>query len=205
MSTKRPSSERATERVMRTPSTLALAIVAGLLAIAVGWLAAERGFGPFAQPKPPLPKIVTGAPPSLPKIVTGAPLTTTASSAEAISPSEITVIDGDTIRARGRTIRLVGFDAPESGLLARCPHERELAQRATAQLQSLVAGGSLELRMVLCACAPGTEGTQTCNYGRACGQLLAYGRDVGATMIQYRLARSYVCGATSCPARGSWC
>jgi len=46
MSTKRPSSERATERVMRTPSTLALAIVAGLLAIAVGWPAAERGFGP---------------------------------------------------------------------------------------------------------------------------------------------------------------
>ncbi len=179
---------------MRTPSTLALAMVAGLLAVAVGWLAAERGFGPFAQPKPPLPKIVTGA-----------PLTGAASSAEAISPKEITVIDGDTIRARGRTIRLVGFDAPESGLLARCPHERELAQRATAQLQSLVAGGSLELRMVLCACAPGTEGTQTCNYGRACGQLLAYGRDVGATMIQYRLARSYVCGATSCPARGSWC
>ncbi len=96
MSTKRPSSERATERVMRTPSTLALAIVAGLLAIAVGWLAAERGFGPFAQPKPPLPKIVTGAPPSLPKIVTGAPLTTTASSAEAISPNEISIANAQT-------------------------------------------------------------------------------------------------------------
>lgn len=135
--------------------------------------------------------------PALPKIIGANPA--------AISPREITVVDGDTIQARGRTVRLVGFDAPESGLLARCPHERELAQRATAQLQSLVAGGSLELRMVPCACAPGTEGTQACNYGRACGYLLAYGRDVGATMIQYRLARPYVCGATSCPVRGSWC
>ncbi len=129
MSTKRPSSERATERVMRTPSTLALAIVAGLLAIAVGWLAAERGFGPFAQPKPPLPKIVTGAPPSLPKIVTGAPLTTTASSAEAISPNEITVIDGDTIRARGRTVRLVGFDAPDADGAQDYRHDRAGRQK----------------------------------------------------------------------------
>jgi endonuclease YncB( thermonuclease family) len=135
--------------------------------------------------------------PALPKIISG--------NVHEISAREITVVDGDTIKARGRTIRLVGFDALESGLLARCPRERELAQRATAQLQSLVAGGSLELRMVPCACAPGTEGTRACNYGRACGYLLAYGRDVGATLIQYALARPYICGTTSCPARGSWC
>jgi endonuclease YncB( thermonuclease family) len=123
----------------------------------------------------------------------------------AISPSEITVVDGDTIKARGRTIRLVGFDAAETGLNARCPRERELGERATAQLRSLVAGGSLELRMVPCACPPGTEGMHECNYGRACGYLLAYGRDVGTTMIQAMVARPYICGATSCPPRGSWC
>ena len=50
--------------------------------------------------------------------VTGAPLSGTASSTDAINPNEITVIDGDTIRARGRTVRLVGFDALESGTLA---------------------------------------------------------------------------------------
>ena len=99
----------------------------------------------------------------------------------------------------------IGFDAPESGLLARCSRERELSERATAQLKSLVAGDSLELRMVPCACPPGTEGTRECNYGRSCGHLLSYGRDVGTTMIQAMLARPDVCGATSCPPRGSWC
>jgi micrococcal nuclease len=110
-----------------------------------------------------------------------------------ISSREITIVDGDTIRARGGTIRLVGFDAPESGLLARCAQERELSERATAQLRSLVAGGSLELQLVPCACRPGTEGTRECNYGRSCGYLRAYGRDVGATMIQARVARPYIC------------
>ena len=31
------------------------------------------------------------------------------------SPADIFVIDGDTISARGRVVRLVGFDAPETG------------------------------------------------------------------------------------------
>ena len=138
------------------------------------------------QSAPPLPRIIGPNP-------------------DAISPREITVVDGDTIQARGRTVRLVGFDAPESGLLARCARERELAERATTQLRSLVAGGGLELRLVPCACSPGTEGTRACNHGRACGHLIAHGRDVGATLIQYMVARPYVCGTTSCPKRGSWC
>ena len=50
---------------------------------------------------------------------------------DAIRPIEITMVDGDTIRARGRTIRLIGFDAPEAGTDARCPRERELGDRAT--------------------------------------------------------------------------
>jgi endonuclease YncB( thermonuclease family) len=36
------------------------------------------------------------------------------------SPADIFVIDGDTISARGRVVRLVGFDAPETGNRARC-------------------------------------------------------------------------------------
>src|ERR1044072_2897685 len=92
------------------PSTFALVIVASLLTIAVGWMAIERGVGPFsfAQPKPP----------TLPKTVTGAPLTGAASSAEAISPHEITVVDGATIRARGRTVRPHGFHCRASGSLS---------------------------------------------------------------------------------------
>ena len=36
--------------------------------------------------------------------------------------------------------------------------------------------------LVPCACPPRTEGTRQCNYGRSCGHLLTYGRDVGQTM-----------------------
>jgi endonuclease YncB( thermonuclease family) len=179
------------------PTTVALVIVASLLAIAVVCIAIERGVGPFsfAQPKPT----------TLPKILTGAPLTSAASSAEAISPHEITVIDGDTIRARGRIVRLVGFDAPESGPLSRCDRERATADRAAAHMRSVVAGGGLELRRVPCSCRPGTEGSSLCNYGRACGELRSHGRDVAGIMIGLSLARSYVCGATTCPPRESWC
>ena len=127
------------------------------------------------------------------------------SSPDGIRPTEIAVVDGDTIRARGRTVRLVGFDAPETGNLARCPRERELGERAAAQLKTLINGGGLELRLVPCACPATTEGTAECNYGRACGQLRSYGRDIAGMMIQYVLAKPYLCGATSCPPRTSWC
>ena len=33
----------------------------------------------------------------------------------------------------------------------------------------------------------------------------SYGRDVGTTMIRAMVERPYICGATSCPPRGSWC
>jgi endonuclease YncB( thermonuclease family) len=46
------------------------------------------------------------------------------------------VIDGDTIRVSGETIRMMGLDAPEQR--ARCPAEARLAARATARLRSLV-------------------------------------------------------------------
>jgi endonuclease YncB( thermonuclease family) len=42
-----------------------------------------------------------------------------AACAEPIEPGAIQVIDGDTIRAHGLTVRLVGFDAPETGFRAR--------------------------------------------------------------------------------------
>ena len=122
-----------------------------------------------------------------------------------IAPGAVQVVDGDTIRLRRQTVRLVGFDTPETGIDARCEGERNLAARATARLRALVAGGRLDLQIVSCSCRPGTEDTQRCNYGRACGVLKARGRDVGATLISEGLARSYVCGASSCPPRSSWC
>jgi micrococcal nuclease len=128
-----------------------------------------------------------------------------ADNGDAINPFEITVIDGDTIKARGRTIRLVGFDAPEVGSQAKCAREREIGARAATQLKTLIAGGGLELRLIPCTCRSGTDEAPECNNGGACAQLFSYGRDIGALMIQYVLARPHVCSAGACPPRGSWC
>jgi endonuclease YncB( thermonuclease family) len=117
----------------------------------------------------------------------------------------VDVLDGDTIRAGGRTIRLVGMDTPEIGNHARCERERALADRATARLRQLTQHGELDLRLVPCACPRRTRGTPDCNYGRACGVLKVEGKDVSDTLIAERLARPYRCRASSCPPRSDWC
>jgi endonuclease YncB( thermonuclease family) len=122
-----------------------------------------------------------------------------------IGPVQIQVIDGDTVRANGHVYRLVGYDAPESGLEARCESERTLAARATSRLRQIVAAGGLRLERVPCACPPGTEGTQRCNYGRLCAVLTSSGSDVGALLIAEGLARRYVCSEARCPQRQGWC
>lgn len=120
-------------------------------------------------------------------------------SSEPISPNRITVVDGDTIKVDLTTsVRLVGFNAPET-LRAQTPTELTMGDEATARLEELVRGGDLDLTVVRCACAPGTEGTKFCNFGRMCGILKEKGIDVGATLINEWLAVPYVCGETSCP------
>lgn len=123
--------------------------------------------------------------------------------AATIEPGRIRVIDGDTIAVGTVHYRLVGFDTPEAGPRARCPAERELAAKATQRLRLLIAGGGLDLRRVSCRCAPGTEGTRACNYGRLCATLLVRGKDVGETLIAAGLARLYPFGAHVGPA--TWC
>ena len=124
--------------------------------------------------------------------------------AEPIEPGAIQVTDGDTIRAGGKAIRLVGFDAPET-YRAKCPAERDLGNRATFRMRQLVAGGGLDLEQVACACRVGTGGTMACNYGRACGMLRVRGKDAAEIMIGEGLARAYVCGGTRCPKRDGGC
>jgi endonuclease YncB( thermonuclease family) len=113
-----------------------------------------------------------------------------------------TVIDGDTVHWQGRIVRLVGFDTPETGDRARCQSERAKADSATARLRELVTSGSVKLELVRCACPPGTEGTNACNFGRSCGVLTVNGRDAGQILITEGLARRYRCGQLSCPPRG---
>jgi endonuclease YncB( thermonuclease family) len=126
--------------------------------------------------------------------------------ADAIKPSDIYVVDGDTIDALGKRIRLVGFDAPELGDHAHCGLERMLAARATSRLRQMIQlSTDIDLQIVDCSCRPGTAGTKACNYGRACGYLTVDGQDVGDVLIAENLAHPLACGKYSCPKRQSWC
>jgi endonuclease YncB( thermonuclease family) len=122
--------------------------------------------------------------------------------ADAVKPTDIHVIDGDTIDALGKRTRLVGFDAPELGEHAHCGLERMLAARATSRLRQMIQlSHDIDLQIVDCSCRPGTVGTMACNYGRACGYLTVDGQDVGDVLIAEHLAHPLACGKYSCPLR----
>ena len=110
----------------------------------------------------------------------------------------ITVIDGDTVRVDGRTTRLVGFNAPETWQ-PRCAAEKQLGDHAASRLRALVTGGDIAIAGVACACPPGTEGTDACNFGRACATLSVGGQDVGAILVGEGLAVPFVCRGSGCP------
>ena len=131
----------------------------------------------------------------------------TAANAEPIDPTDIWIIDGDTVRIHNQhpNVRLVGFNAPETRN-ATCQAEADLGARATRRLRDLVKLGNLDFKYVRCSCPEGTQETFACNWGRNCGTLKASGRDVGAILIAEGLAVSFVCGATSCPKTPRpWC
>jgi endonuclease YncB( thermonuclease family) len=69
--------------------------------------------------------------------IAAALLVCAAAHGDPLNPADIDVIDGDTIAVRGKTIRLVGFDAPELGSHAHCGIERMLAARS--ELTRLIA------------------------------------------------------------------
>ena len=127
--------------------------------------------------------------------------------ARTVDQQTFSVTDGDTIRVNGEAsgTRLVGFNTPEK-FTPQCDRERELGNRASARLAEIVSKSSLQLTKVRCSCAPGTEGTDRCNYGRSCGILRADGRDVGEILISEGLAVPFICGASGCPPTPRpWC
>ena len=124
-----------------------------------------------------------------------------------IEPKDVHVVDGDTIRLfhKRPDVRLVGFNAPETGR-AMCTIEGELGAKATRRLRELVHAGGLDFQFVQCSCRPGTQGSFACNYGRSCGTLKARGRDVGEILVAENLAVPFQCGGTSCPRTPRpWC
>jgi endonuclease YncB( thermonuclease family) len=97
------------------------------------------------------------------------------------------VIDGDTIRVRGQSIRVLGLDAPETE--ARCPREAVLARQATSRMRELISGG-VEI-----------EPHGRDRYGRLLAVVTdGQGRDVARVLISEGLARPYWGGH-----RGGWC
>jgi micrococcal nuclease len=92
------------------------------------------------------------------------------------------VIDGDTIRVSGETIRLLDIDAPEVRH-ARCPSEKALGDRATLRLVELLNSGSLTLRR---------EGSRdTDRYGRSLRVVEVDGRSAGSVLVGEGLARPW--------------
>ncbi|MDG1825964.1 MAG: thermonuclease family protein [Henriciella sp.] len=55
-----------------------------------------------------------------------------------VPASSVRVVDGDTFRANGDKIRLIGWDTPEEGRTRKCDAERELGRKATAAAKQLI-------------------------------------------------------------------
>ena len=103
-------------------------------------------------------------------------------SAEPITKDKITVIDADTVRIDNESVRLVGFDAPETTVgKFRCDAERERGQRAAKQLEEILDSGTLDIR----------HRKHRDRYNRRLALLKVDGQNVGKTLIRDHLAVRY--------------
>ncbi len=100
------------------------------------------------------------------------------------------VIDGDTIRLRGATIRLADINAPETKS-AKCRTERELGRQATERLRALLNAGPFTLARA------GARDID--KYGRKLRILRRDGRSLGDVLVTEGLARRWT------GRRRGWC
>lgn len=100
------------------------------------------------------------------------------------------VLDGDTIRYRGSTVRLADIDAPETRE-PQCASEAELGRRATLRLLDLVNAGPFEVVR--------SGGRDSDVYGRQLRRVERDGRSLGGVLVAEGLARQWD------GARRSWC
>jgi endonuclease YncB( thermonuclease family) len=122
-----------------------------------------------------------------------------------ISPQQIRVIEGDTIVAGGRTVRLSGFVTPDPQG-TRCAGERELGVKATKRVRQLIDAGDLDYSPVTCSCPTTILGRLMCRATRSCGVLKSHGRNIGEILIAEGLAAPFVCEDEQCPkAPRPWC
>lgn len=125
-----------------------------------------------------------------PDTVSDAVRPTKIDSVETVSPRSLSAVDGDTIKRAGQTIRLVGFDTPET-YQPQCDAELRRGKAATAKLRELLASAST---------AELTYLPRRDQYGRELARLTLDGRDVADILVREGLARHYHGGQ-----RQSWC
>ena len=94
------------------------------------------------------------------------------------------VVDGDTFRYRGETIRVSDIDAPEIRDY-RCAAEAALGGQATERLLSLLNAGSSRLE---------ASGRHRDRYGRKLSKVMRDGGSLGDVLIDEGLARRWVGG-----------
>ena len=99
------------------------------------------------------------------------------------------VIDGDTFRLGGETIRIADIDTPETHP-ARCEEEAALGAQATERLQALLNAGPFTLQSI--------ERDQD-RYGRSLRTVTRDGRSIGAMLVAEGLARPWT------GSRQPWC
>ena len=107
----------------------------------------------------------------------------------AIRPSNC-VIDGDTIRYNGESIRIEGFNAPEV-FSPGCEAEKALGDRATWRLAQLINEGPFEIVH--------DGGNNRDKYGRKLRILERNGQPLGDILVAEGLARSSIFFS------GGWC
>ena len=111
----------------------------------------------------------------------------------ALAVGQPTVVDGDTVKIAGVSIRLTDYDAPEL-FHPKCLRERMWAGAAKLELERII--GQIKLELVPCA---------TSNWRRLCAEGSIDGKPLAAYMINHNLAAPYVCRPGWCPPKQNWC
>ena len=91
------------------------------------------------------------------------------------------VVDGDTLRFKGKKIRIVDIDAPETSKPA-CPAERQASEEARDCLVALLNAGLFSM----------TSGWRDRDrYGRKLRTVVRSGTSLGKTLVEESLVRSW--------------
>lgn len=115
-----------------------------------------------------------------------------------VHADDIRVIDGDTVEAHGRVLRLLDIDAPETRRAA-CDAERAAGEIASLRLQLLLRtaqGGRVGI----------DPDGRVDRWGRALVRITDDGRDLGAILVAEGLALPWLTGRAAKAERlAHWC